>query len=208
MFGLTLVVIGGRLIVYQYLLSTHGHKVAGEIIGTGTVYRTSGGNVDYIRYRFTDSSGVTRSGLSSGYSGDVGETVLLEYALNFPFVHRISGEGNHISYRLRWVICIAGCIFGMAGIHWGVATNRRISRAARLGKNGIAVVGRVLQIADGGRTIVYEYAIESCTYQDKSFAMPVACVKKFKPHDSIEIYVDPVAPQKSVLKIEHDNSLT
>jgi len=208
LFGLTLAVIGGRLIFYQYLLSTHGRKVVGEITEAGTFHRSSGVNSGFIKYSFIDSSGRYRSGRSSGYSGEVGETVLLEYVPSYPFVHRVSGEGNRISYRWRWMICISGCIFGMAGIHWGIVTNRRILLAERLGKNGIAVVGRVMQIADGGRTIVYEYAIESEKYKGKTFAMPLETVKKFKPNDRVDLYVDPLSHRKSVLKIEFDESIT
>jgi len=202
LFGLTLIIIGTRFIVYQYLFSMHGQKVVGEVTATGTVHNSSGVNVDYIRYGFKDSSGKSHTGQSSGYSGVVGESVLLEYVPPYSFVHRVAGEGKGASYRWRWAIFFSGCLFCTAGFHWLIATLRRIKLGEHLSKKGLVTVGKVMKISDGGRTIVYEYHIQSRTFNGKSMALPAAIVKQFKPGDTVDLYVDPQSLHKSVMKVE------
>ncbi|MEQ8262287.1 DUF3592 domain-containing protein [Pseudohaliea sp.] len=118
LFGLGLAVVGGRLVVYDELLENGGETVVAEITASGSVRRSSGGYVDYIRYWFTDPKGRVRSGQSSGYAGQVGETILVRYASRFPGIHRVSGEGAGLGYRWRWVLVAIGLLFLFAGVRW------------------------------------------------------------------------------------------
>jgi hypothetical protein len=118
LFGLALLILGGRLVAYEYLLTTGGETALAEITETGSVRRSSGGYVDYVRYRFTDSAGTIRNGQASGYSGQVGETILVEYSGRFPGVHRVSGEGNGLGYRWRWALVAIGAVFVFGGVRW------------------------------------------------------------------------------------------
>jgi hypothetical protein len=77
LFGFVLSLIGARLIFYNHFLEVHGQKVVGRITDSGSVKHSSGGYVNYIRYRFNDTSGELHTGQSSGYSGEIGETNLL-----------------------------------------------------------------------------------------------------------------------------------
>ncbi|RJP88919.1 MAG: DUF3592 domain-containing protein [Desulfobacteraceae bacterium] len=202
LFGMGLLIIGGRLALYQYLLTGQGQKVIGVVTETGSVQRTSGGWVDYIRYRFQDASGNFHTGLSSNYSGVTGESVLLEYSPSYPFIHRVSGEGKRAGYTWRWAMCGAGLLFCMAGIHWWVYTLKRIRLAGRLAREGRTIQGFVKKITDNGRTIQYEYNTGSDLYQGKTMALPMALVKQYKESDPVEVLFDPARHELSVLKLE------
>ena len=65
--GLPLFILDGRLVAYKYLLTTGGETALAEITETGAVRRSSGGYVDYVRYRFRDPAGKIRNG--GGCSG-------------------------------------------------------------------------------------------------------------------------------------------
>lgn len=118
LFGLTLSIVGGRLVAYEYLLTTGGKTALAEITETGSVRHSSGGYVDYIHYRFTDPAGRVRNGQSTGYSGQVGETILVNYSERFPAVHRVSGEGSGLGYRWRWALVAIGAVFIFGGGRW------------------------------------------------------------------------------------------
>lgn len=201
-FGLVLFFIGGRFIVYHYLFSEYGTKVIGEVTYVGTSHRPTGGTVDFIRYRFSDSRGNFHSGESSGYSGVVGETVLLEYVPDYPFISRVAGEGKNTAYGWRWAIFSAGLLFSFAGIHWIISTRNRMRLGDYLLINGIRLKGTVIRIADGGRTIEYEYYIGSDKYKGKTLALPAGIVKNHSPGGEVEVYADPAKGGKSILKIE------
>jgi len=118
LFGLGVLIVGGRLVAYDHLLTAGGETVSAEIVEVGSVPRSSGGYVDYLKYRFTDPEGTVRSGQSSGYSGQVGETVLIRYSRRFPGVHRVSGEGAGLGYRWRWAFVAIGALFVYGGGRW------------------------------------------------------------------------------------------
>ncbi|MBD3224225.1 MAG: DUF3592 domain-containing protein [Caldithrix sp.] len=118
LFGLSLFIVGGRLVVYDYLLTTGGETASAEIIEVGSVHRSSGGYVDYVKYRFTDPEGRVRYGQSSGYSGQVGETILIHYSPRLPGVHRVSSEGGGLGYRWRWAFVAIGVLFLFGGGRW------------------------------------------------------------------------------------------
>ena len=202
LFGLTLSVIGARLVFYQHFLEVRGQKVIGKITDTGTVRHSSGGYVNYIRYSFNDNSGKMHNGQSSGYSGKIGETILLEYSPDFPFIHRVSGEGRNKGYQWRWFILGAGLLFSIAGIHWFLHTRARIRLCVRLSMEGILTKGIVLQITDSGRTITYQYTTDSGSFRGKTMALPVKLVQQHKENDQVEVLYDPEYHQRSVLKIE------
>jgi hypothetical protein len=127
LFGLGLLLVGGRLVAYHHLLATGGQDVLAEITDVGSVRNSTGGYVDYVRYRFTDHGGTVRRGRASGYSGRVGETLRVRYAPGFPAVHRVSGSGGRLDVRVRWAILAAGAVFLFGGVRW-LAT-LRASRA-------------------------------------------------------------------------------
>lgn len=118
LFGLALLIVGVRLVAYEYLLTTGGETALAEITETGSVRRSSGGYVDYVRYRFTDPAGKIRSGQASGYSEQVGETILVKYSERFPAVHRVSGEGSGLGYHGRWALIGIGAVFLFGGGRW------------------------------------------------------------------------------------------
>ncbi|OYY74964.1 MAG: hypothetical protein B7Y40_03175 [Gammaproteobacteria bacterium 28-57-27] len=92
-FGIGLFVVGGRLIVYEYMLA-EPVTVSGLIVDSGNTRSSHGGNINFIRYEFVDQLGKTRLGTSSGYSGKKGDNILLEYCSRFPSIHRVAGEGK------------------------------------------------------------------------------------------------------------------
>lgn len=116
-FGLGLLAVGGRLVVYDYLLAEPA-RVSGVVVSSGTTRRSSGSSVNFVRYSFVDPSGGTHTGSSSGYSGSQGEPILLEYSPRFPSVHRVAGEGKGSGYQWRWFISGLGLLFLIAGAHW------------------------------------------------------------------------------------------
>jgi len=202
LFGLTLTIIGGRLIVYHYVLGTQGLRITGEIIKSGSVRRSSGGYVNFVRYQFRDDSGTLRTGQSSGYSGEIAENILLEYAPKLPFIHRVAGEGKTPGYTWKWAIFGFGILLTAAGIQWFVNTRTRIRLGHRLNLQGVSVKGRVQRITDNGRTITYSYATENEKYIGKTMALPQKIVKRFTVHDPVDVIYDAACPQKSILKIE------
>ncbi len=202
LFGILLSVIGGRLILYDQLLTVHGRDVIGEIIDTGSVRHSSGGYVDFIRYRFKDAAGEIHSGQSSGYSGTIGETIRLEYSPVLPFVHRVSGEGENMGYRWRWAFLGVGLLFAVAGMRWFLHTRYRLRLVARLAREGAAVEGTVGRIADGGRTIEYRYTTEAGSFRGKTMALPPAVVGEYRETDTVEVLYDPASHKRSVLRIE------
>jgi len=117
MVGLGLSVIGGRLIVYEYMLA-EPVKVSGSIISSGQTRSSRSGNVNFIRYAFVDQFNTTRIGTSSGYSGTNGENIQVEYSSRFPSIHRVAGEGRTIGYVWRWPIAGFGLFLLVAGVHW------------------------------------------------------------------------------------------
>ncbi len=117
-FGLGLLLVGGRLVAYDRMLA-EPEKVSGVVIDSGSTRSSRGGYVNYVRYAFVDQSGRTRSGTSSGYSGKNGESILIEYSPRFPSVHRVAGEGRTTAYQWRWHIAGFGLFFLVAGAHWG-----------------------------------------------------------------------------------------
>jgi hypothetical protein len=124
LFGLGLLIVGTRLVAYDYLLTTGGNMVSAEIVKVGSVRRSSGGYVDYLKYRFTDPEGNVRHGQSSGYSGQVGDTILVQYSRQFPGVHRVSGEGHGLGYGWRWALVAIGGLFLFGGGRWLVMIRR------------------------------------------------------------------------------------
>ncbi|HNQ79403.1 MAG TPA: DUF3592 domain-containing protein [Acidobacteriota bacterium] len=122
MVGLIFLTIGMRHVVYQHLLSGKAEKAVGVVTESGSVRRDSGGYVNYIKYSFTDKDGIRRGGTSTGYSGNKGEEILIEYSPAFPFIHRVSGEGKKAAYRWKWPIAAIGLLFFAAGIHWLLRT--------------------------------------------------------------------------------------
>lgn len=202
LFGMTLAVIGGRLIVYQHILTKHGETIIGEIIKTGRTHRSTGGYVNFIHYQFRDAAGTLHTGQSSGYTGEVGEDILLEYAPAFPFIHRVAGEGRNKGYAWRWAILGFGLLLTAAGIHWFVNTRGRIRLGERLRYSGIKITGTVQRITDQGRTITYAYKTDAGECTGKTLALPAEIVQGFSSGDSIEVLCDPSNPRRSVLKIE------
>lgn len=202
LFGFALTLIGARLIFYHHFLEVRGQKVVGRITDSGSVKHSSGGYVNYIRYSFNDASGELHTGQSSGYSGEFGETILLEYSPDLPFLHRVSGEGQNKGYRWRWFILGAGVLFLIAGIHWWLHTRARIHLCDRLSSEGLLTEGIVLQITDSGRTISYQYTIDSGSFQGKTMSLPIKLVRQYKEKDQILVLYDRAFPKRSVLKIE------
>jgi len=202
LFGMLLLIIGGRLILYQHLLISHGHKITGTIIDSGSVRSSSGGTVNYIRYQFSDDAGKVHAGQSSRYSGVIGETVLIEYSPIYPFIHRLSGEGRNAGYTWRWAVFCAGLLFSMAGIYWFFYTLNRFRLAVRLSKEGLVVKGTVKQITDNGRTITYLYTTDFGSFRGKTLPLPKPLVREYAEKDHVEVLYDPAHPKRSVLKIE------
>jgi len=118
LFGLGLLTVGGRLVVYEYLLAADGKTALAEITDTGSVRRSAGGYVDFVRYRFVDRTGTTRSGSANGYTGTIGETILVEYSAAIPAIHRVSGAGTGPGYAWRWALVAAGSVFVFGGGRW------------------------------------------------------------------------------------------
>jgi hypothetical protein len=116
-FGLGLFVVGGRLVIYEYMLA-EPVQVSGSIIDSGQTRSSRGGNINFIRYEFIDQHGKTQIGTSSGYSGKNGGNILVEYCPHFPSIHRVAGEGNTSGYEWRWPITGFGLFFLFVGIHW------------------------------------------------------------------------------------------
>lgn len=118
LFGLGLLIVGRRLIFYDHVLA-EPVTVLAAVVDAGQTRSSGGGSVNFVRYRFVDSHGKTRTGTSSGYSGTTGEAILVEYASRYPFVHRVAGEGKTSGYAWRWPIAGLGLFFLVAGVHWG-----------------------------------------------------------------------------------------
>ncbi|MBD3222322.1 DUF3592 domain-containing protein [bacterium] len=116
--GLVLLVVGGRLVLYQRLLAHDAAIALAEVVETGSVRRSSGGTVGFITYRFQDADGDAHGGRSTGYTGEVGETVRVEYSRRFPSIHRLGGEGDRLGTRWRWVFVGVGLMFTVAGVRW------------------------------------------------------------------------------------------
>lgn len=202
LFGMILFIIGGRLIMYQFLLIAHGDEITGKIIDSGSVRGSSGGYVNYIRYQFKDDAGNLHTGQSSGYSGEPGATILLEYVPFFPIIHRISGEGQTKGYKWRWFIFGVGLLFSIAGIHWLLHTRARVRLGARLSHEGIMVKGIVHRITDNGRTITYLYTTNLGIFGGKTLPLPKTLVQEYREKDQVEVLYDPAFNKRSVLKIE------
>jgi hypothetical protein len=126
-FGLGLFVVGGRLIIYDYMLA-EPVKVLGLVIDSGRTLTSRSGNASYVRYQFIDAFGMTRSGTSSGYSEMKGGDILVEYSPRFPSIHRVAGEGDTSGYQWRWFIAGFGLFFLVVGLHWGWSIRKRKSR--------------------------------------------------------------------------------
>jgi hypothetical protein len=116
--GLVFLVVGLRLVAYELLLR-QPVTVSAQIIDTGSTRSTHGGSVRFVTYRFVDASGRAHTGTSSGYGGQAGQSILVEYAPRLPFVHRVAGEGRNTSYAWRWFIAGFGLFFLIVGSHWG-----------------------------------------------------------------------------------------
>jgi hypothetical protein len=142
------------------------------------------------------------TGQSSGYSGAIGETILLEYSPDLPFLHRVSGEGQNKGYQWRWFIFGAGVLFFTAGIHSWLHARARVRLCARLSSEGILTKGIVLRITDRGRTISYQYTTDSGSFHGKTMALPIKLVGQYKEKDRISVLYDPALHKRSVLKIE------
>jgi hypothetical protein len=123
-FGLVLLAMGGRLIIYDHLLAS-AVRAAAEITSAGSTRSSGSSSVNFVRYRFTDPSGRTFSGTSAGYSGRAGDSLLVEYVPRFPYIHRVAGEGRTSGYRWRWYIAGAGLFFLVVGTHWGWSLRAR-----------------------------------------------------------------------------------
>ncbi len=117
-FGLGLFVAGGRLIIYEHML-TEPIKVSGLVISSGRTLVSRSGNANFVRYQFIDQFGETQTGTSSGYSGEKGGAILIEHSPRFPSIHRVAGEGNTSGYQWRWFIAGFGFFFLVVGLHWG-----------------------------------------------------------------------------------------
>ena len=117
-FGLGLMITGCRFIAYDYLL-TDSVSVIGNVIDSGSTRSSGGGRINFVEYQFSDQVGKTHSGKSARYSGGIGETILVEYAERFPYIHRVAGEGNHGGFKWRWYIFAFGLFFFIVGTHWG-----------------------------------------------------------------------------------------
>lgn len=202
LFGVALSLVGARLIIYNHFLEVRGQKVIGRITDSGSMKHSSGGYVNYIRYSFNDTSGELHTGQSSGYSGEIGETILLEYSPGLPFLHRVSGEDQNKGYRWRWFIFGAGVLFFTAGIHSWFHARARVRLCARLRSEGILTKGIVLRITDRGRTISYQYTTDSGSFQGKTMALPIELVGQYREKDRIWVLYNPALHKRSVLKIE------
>ena len=117
LFGLVVLLVGLRLVVYSSLLADPSRAI-GVVTETGTTQGTSGRRASYIRYQFVDAAGVQRAGTSTGYASPAGESVAIEYATDYAWIHRVAGEGRQTGYEWRWYISAFGAFFLIAGIHW------------------------------------------------------------------------------------------
>lgn len=116
-FGLGLLVVGGRLIAYEHVLAEPA-VAPGLIVASGRTQSSRGVTTAFIRYEFVDPLGRTQAGTSSGYSGKPGEYILIEYSPRLPSIHRVAGEGKTGGYKWRWPIAGFGLLLFVAGAHW------------------------------------------------------------------------------------------
>lgn len=201
-FGIVLAGIGGRLVVYDHLLGDRAESVLATITGTGTTRSSSGHSSRYIRYRFVDAAGTERKGLTSGYSGVVGETVRVEYARGLSRIHRVAGSARMPGYRWRWAILGGGLLFLVAGTHWGVTTERRRRLARRLVRRGRRIEGEIARISQDRRSIEYRYRAGGAEHRGRSTALARERTTDLSDGDPTTVVYDPAAPDRSVLELE------
>ena len=64
----------------------------------------------YVNYSFTLQDGRTFKNSQGGYSGKLGDTILVEYIRTRPDTNRVAGS-EEMSNRLVWIFGIPGAIF-------------------------------------------------------------------------------------------------
>jgi len=194
-FGLLFFAIGLGLAGSNAAFERWGEDVIGTVTDTGSTPGVDGAN--YVAYGFTDPDGVERSGRSSGYSGTVGETILIEYLSTWPSWNRVAGAGKRPA-KWQWAICGFGGLFALIGVQWGFAIRNRRRLAARLEVRGRRATGRVLSVASN--TVRYEFeAPTGETIPGHTLGNPFPGLERFRAGEPAEILYDPEDPKRSVL---------
>lgn len=70
----------------------------------------SGASRSSVKYSFTLPDGRTFTNNQGGYSGNVGDGILVEYVKSRPEWNRVAGSGR-TENRLRWIFGIAAGVF-------------------------------------------------------------------------------------------------
>jgi|GEM_PF-5695120 len=201
-FGCLLALIGGYFSLRELIFGYESRQVSAEITASGTFSRSQGIDTDYIRYRFLDTSGQEQHGESTGYRGDIGESVLVEYSPPLPWVHRVAGEGSRLAYRWCWLIFGAGLLFVLAGWHWQHHTLQRLRLLESLRRNGLRANGTVRRQADGLRTLEYDFSVAGRNYSGKTLPLPSETVRQFESGASVEVLYQRAHPDRNALSVE------
>lgn len=205
LFGLVLVGFGMQPLLRDALLEAHGVQTLATVVNAGSVPSSGGSRVGFIRYAFKDSEGATHDGQSSGYSGTVGESVLIEYAPSLPFIHRLVGEDRRLTAGWRWAISGFGALLAVAGIH-GLTVLRRTWRLAqRLRRASPRLTGRVLRRSHDGRTLDYDYTTKGRTRRRRTLPLPRSAWHDVSPGDDIALLSTDAEATEVLTAVERDH---
>ena len=203
-FGLVLAGFGLHPVLRDALLDAHGVQIVAAVIDAGSVASSGGTRVGFIRYTFKDAEGTSHEGQSSGYSGIVGESVLVEYAPSFPFVHRLVGEDRRLPAGWRWAIAGFGLLLGVAGIHGLIVLHRTMRLVHHLRRASPRLTGRILRRSHDGRIVDYDYQVSGRTRRHRTLPLPASAWQDISPGDTIALLATEAPATEVLTVIERD----
>lgn len=204
-FGLVLVGFGLQPLIRDVLIEAHGVQTVATVVDAGSVPSSGGSRVGFIRYEFKDADGAPHAGQSSGYSGTVGESVLVEYAPSFPFVHRLVGEDRRLAKGWHWGMAGFGLLLLMAGTHSLIVLRRTWGLVQRLRRASPRLTGRVIRRSHDGRTLDYEYAASGRTRRRRTLPMPMSAWQGVSPGDDIALLATDAEANEVLTVVERDH---
>ena len=205
LFGLVMAGLGLQPVLRDGVLEAQGVETLATIVDTGSVPSSGGSRVRFIRYQFRDAQGTTHEGQSSGYAGAVGESVLVEYASAYPFVHRLAGEDRRLAPGWRWGITGFGLLLGLAGVHGLVVLHRTWRLVQRLRHASPRLSGRVIRRSHDGRTLDYDYTIAGRTRRRRTLPLPRSVWVGASPGDPIALLATDAEVTDVLTAVERDH---
>jgi len=204
-FGLLLTGFGLHPVMRDAVLDADGVQTLASVVDAGSVRSSGASRVGFIRYEFRDAEGTPHEGQSSGYSGTVGDAVLVEYAPAFPFVHRLVGEDRRLTPGWRWGIAGFGLLLVLASIH-GLSVLRRTRRLIQqLRQAAPRLSGRVIRRSSDGRTVDYDFTVRGRLHRRRTLPLPRSAWEGVSPGDAIALLATDAEATDVLTLVERDH---